>query len=73
MKLSLKQKGQASIEYILMFAVVISVGLAVLTNIREYLLSSNNGALTQMIRSFDNVFGGEGGGNFAFKRFNLRR
>ena len=74
MKLLSSQKGQTSVEYILMIVVVIFVGMGVFQKIEEYVITNPDSFVNTWLEAYRSGFGGEDGGVTAnYRRFFVRR
>ncbi len=68
----LNEKGQTSVEYILLVGVMISIAITFFGKLNEYLLDNPDSMLNSYLAGYDNVFGSDGV-NATYKRFNLPR
>jgi Flp pilus assembly pilin Flp len=67
-------KGQTSVEYILLIAVIASVSIPLGKKLEGYIIGNPNSVVGKMINSYKDMFGGENGGvTLNYKRFSLRR
>ena len=64
------QKGQTSVEYILLVGVMIFISIGVFKQIREYVVTNPDSMVNRYLSSFDQQFGGGGG---RFKYFSLKK
>ena len=71
MKLSryLIQKGQTSVEYLLMLAMAVSLGLLVFKNFQKFLLTNPDSYINNQMNYYKGLFDPEQG----YKRFRLPR
>lgn len=70
----LNQKGQTSVEYILMVVVVIFVATSIFKKLEEYIISNPDSFVNGYLESYRSAFGGEEGGfTGAYKYFSIRR
>lgn len=68
------EKGQTSVEYILLLAVVMAVLSNLLPRIQEYLISNPNSLQNTVLSGFGNTMEGFNNGfNGQYQRFTLRR
>lgn len=68
------QKGQASVEYILMMIVVVSVAVGFFKRMDGYLVSNPDSIINVYLASFDDMFGANHSGlNLKYKRFHIRK
>ena len=73
MRASIKKSGQATIEYLLLIVVVITIGYAVYERINENFFA-NNGFFDRYFTGVQQVFTpGSSGLNLKYKRFRLSR
>lgn len=67
------QKGQTSVEYILLLVVVIFVGGSVFDKLKDYLVSGPNSVMGQYLGSYENMFSGQNGAfRGQYKRFTIK-
>lgn len=69
-KLFKSQKGQTAVEYMLMIAFGISLGLTVFKKLNEDLINNPNGLISGPINKFKNDIGADPTGRY--RRFPLR-
>lgn len=73
LKQLLKEKGQTSVEYILLISVVAIVSASLFKNLEEYIISNPDSLMSNYINGLNASFGQNGSGEFTYKRFVLRR
>ncbi len=74
MRNRLDNKGQTSVEYILMIAAIVAVMYPLFSKIQYYVVDSQNSMIKRYISSFEKIFAGPGGGTrLKYKRFVIRR
>lgn len=71
-KIKLGEKGQSSVEYILLVGVMISVAVAFFGKLNDYLLDNPDSMLNSYLAGYENVFNSDGV-NASYKRFDLPR
>ncbi len=71
-KPKLNEKGQSSVEYILLVGVMISVAIAFFGKLNDYLIDNPDSMLNSYLSGYDNVFGSDGV-NASYKRYRLPR
>lgn len=64
----INERGQASVEYVLMIAVVVLVSLSVFNKMKQYIVG-NNSIRTTFLGKFSESFGE----NMSFKRFPFKK
>lgn len=71
----MNNKGQTSVEYIMLIVVMTTIALAVFGKVKGYIVDNPNSFLNSYIKSYEQVFGGGAtqGATFDYKRFPLRR
>jgi uncharacterized protein (UPF0333 family) len=70
----MNEKGQASLEYILLVAVMITLAISFFGKVNEYVIDNPDSLLNSYLGGFQNVLGSSGNGvNANYKRFNLPR
>lgn len=69
-KIKLGEKGQSSVEYILLVGVMISVAIAFFGKLNDYLLDNPDSMLNVYLAGYENVFNSDGV-NATYKRFRL--
>ena len=67
------QKGQTSVEYILLLAVIAVISSGLFSKIEQYIVSNPDSILNSYMSGLSGVFGDSGSGQFKYKRFILRR
>jgi Flp pilus assembly pilin Flp len=72
-KAFLKEKGQTSVEYILMIAVISVIASGIFSKFEKYIYSNPDSMINTYIGGLSDVFGNSGSGQFKYKRFILRR
>lgn len=69
-----KEKGQTSVEYILMILVVIFVGGAMFKKVEGFLISNPDSLKNTYLGDYKDMFGGDNGGfRGQYKRFTIKR
>ena len=63
------EKGQTSVEYILLVGVMIVISITFFTKVREYMLTNPDSIINRYLSGFESSFGNGRG----FKRFRLNR
>jgi len=67
----LKQSGQTSMEYLLMLAVSIGLGMTFMKKVQEYLVDNPNSYINNYLNSYKEIFSsGSPGG---YKRYRIPR
>jgi Flp pilus assembly pilin Flp len=69
----LKDKGQTSVEYILLIAMVAIISSTLFGNLEKFIISNPDSVLNTYLTGLSDVFGSSGSGQFKYKRFILRR
>ena len=70
----LNQKGQTSVEYILMMLVVATVAMAVFDKLEVYLISGPNSFKNQYLGNYKNMFSGSNGSfSGSYKWFTIKK
>jgi len=69
----LKDKGQTSVEYILLISVIAIIATSLFKNIDAYLVSNPDSVINEYLGALSTTFGNSGNGQFQYKRFVLRR
>lgn len=72
MKKFLGQKGQTSVEYILMIVVVAIVATSVFKKLEGYLISNPDSFKNRYLGNYKDMFSG-GSANLSYKQFTLKR
>lgn len=72
-KLGSNDRGQTSVEYILLFAIVAIISSTLFSNFEKYIISNPDSMLNNYVSGLSNVFGSSGGTQFKYKRYILRR
>ncbi len=67
----LNQLGQTSMEYMLMIAVAVTLGIAFKKKMEEYFFKNPNSFINASIREYRSLFAGEENGR-PYKRFRVR-
>jgi hypothetical protein len=74
MKKFLGNKGQSSVEYILLIAAIVAVMLPLFEKLQGYIIDNPDSMVKEYVSSFRKIFNGPGGGsNLKFKSFVIRR
>lgn len=79
MKPNLKknERGQSSVEYILLVGVMISIAITFFGKLNDYIINNPNSMLNSYLGGFSNVLGSPDGNangvSGSYKRFNLPR
>lgn len=63
------EKGQTSVEYILLVAVMIFMSITFFNKVREFMLTNPDSIINRYLSGFDSSFGNGRG----YKRFRLNR
>ena len=72
--MKLNEKGQTSIEYILLLAVIMGIMSNLLPRIREYMIENPNSLQNTVLGGFGNTLEGFNNGfDGKYQRFTLRR
>jgi hypothetical protein len=67
-------KAQASLEYILLILVIVSVAVPLFKTIEQHVVTNPNSMLNTFLASYRQMFGGDQGGvSLQYKRFTLKR
>jgi hypothetical protein len=67
----LNHRGQTAVEYVLLVAVAISIGLAFKSKMEEFILTNPNSLVARQINSFSQQFSNDTSGRYSY--FSLRR
>ena len=68
------QKGQTSVEYILLLVVVIAVGSALFKKVEGYLISDPDSLRNTYLGEYQDMFSGQNGSfQGQYKRFTIKR
>ena len=67
------EEGQTALEYLLMVAVVVALGLTFFTKMNDYLLQNPNGLINKPLKAYTNMLTGGGDPNAAYRRFYVRK
>jgi len=74
LKKVLSQKGQTSVEYILLISIIFVVSASVFKKIEGYLLTNPDSFKNQYLGAYKNMFGGRNGSTqLDYKWFTIRR
>ena len=71
----MNNKGQSSVEYIMLLVVMVTIALAAFGKIRAFMVENPDSFLNSYIKSYEQVFGGSStqGSTFNYKRFPIHR
>jgi uncharacterized protein (UPF0333 family) len=69
----LNDKGQTSVEYILLIAVISIIASGLFAKFEKHIYSNPDSLINTYIGGLSDVFGNSGSGQFKYKRFILRR
>ncbi len=67
-----QESGQTSVEYMLLVAVMITVGVSFFDRFEAYLVDNPDSFINSTLGSYSDIMGG-GGINAQYKRFSIRR
>lgn len=70
----MNNKGQTTVEYTLILAVMIAVGVAFFRQLNDYLVANPNSLVGRVQTSFEELVGSDNNGvSLQYKRFTIRR
>jgi hypothetical protein len=70
MKIKSCQKGQTSVEYVLLVGVMIAISVAFFGKVRGYILDNPDSMVNKYLLGFESSFNGGAG---RYKRFSLKK